>query len=429
MALDNTRQYSFAQGIEVHERFNELIDVRFMQSQCDIVFRLVFSTCSSSKLSAIHAIDQCNLGVDLEVIGMAGLVFTSEADWPVEGNPPVIVPIFVSYATFVFSVLLYNWFVEDPAKAVQTGKNRGLKGAMLGQIALDHEYTKDGVLVKQWPGNALVLPSLTDQFLDSIGNDNADVEKFALMCFTRLKYSQRADAPPPQPGSLFLHERCYLGHSDKTTPVFLIDVCGLVTADVLKEIAARMLALKQEGKPFSSALCLANHQNGLPWQFRETDAAVSEDAVTLAKACGVTFVTTADLLLLVIGAETYGWSLDAIKDSLSQPGRQGTCPPSFRKVGIVRHYYERPQVVSVLIDPDATARIRVGDTLAIRLRDRFFQHVVASLEVNHQQVTEAGGGEIAGIKIPLHRGDVPLGVAVFCKVVQESDEAKEKKAQ
>src|SRR5262249_17721880 len=156
---------------------------------------------------------------------------------------------------------------------------------------------------------------------DSIGKDNADVEKFALMCFTRLKYSQRADAPPPEPGSLFLHERCYLGHSDKTVSVFLIDVCGLVTVDVLKEIAARMLALKQEGKVFSSTLCLANHQNGLPWQLRETEAAVSEEAITLAKACGVTFVTTADLLLLVVGAETYGWGLDAIKDCLAEPGR------------------------------------------------------------------------------------------------------------
>jgi hypothetical protein len=234
---------------------------------------------------------------------------------------------------------------------------------------------------------------------------------------------------PPEAGSLFLHERCYLGHSGKTMPVFLIDDCGLVTADVLKEIAARTLALKQEGKVFSSALCLANHQNGLPWQLREIEVAVSEEAVTLAKACGVTFVTTADLLLLVLGAESYCWDLEAIKDCLTEPGRQGTCPPSFRKVGIVHHFYERPQVVSVRLDSDATARIRVGDALAIRLRDRYFQHTVDSIEVNHQQVAEACSGEIAGIKIPLHRGDVPLGAHVFCTEAQVGDEANNKRPQ
>ncbi len=316
---------------------------------------------------------------------------------------------------------LYNWFVDDPTKAVQTGKNLALKSVMLGHIALGHEYTMDGVLVKSWEQTLFGIPRWTpllEQLFDSIDKDKADVEKFALMCFTRLKYSQRADVPPPQPGSPFLHEWCYLSHSDKTIPVFVIDTCGMVTGDELKEIATRMLALKQQGKVFSSAMCLANHQNGLSWQLRETEAAVSEEAVTMARACGVTFVTTTDLVLLVVGAETYGWDLEAIKQSLLETGRQGTCPPSFTKVGTVNHFYERHQVVSVRLDSDPMAMIRVGDTVVVRLRDRYFQHTVDSLEVNHKQVTEVGGGELAGIKIPLHRGDVPVGAPVFCKKSQ-----------
>jgi hypothetical protein len=75
-------------------------------------------------------------------------------------------------------------------------------------------------------------------------------------------------------------------------------------------------------------------------------------------------------------------------------------------------------VVSVRLDSDPTAKIRVGDTLVLRLRDRYFQHTVDSLEVNHTQVTEACAGELAGIRIPLHRGDVPLGAPVFCKKLQ-----------
>jgi len=316
---------------------------------------------------------------------------------------------------------LYNWFIEDPEKHLQTGKNTGLKGALLGQIVLGHEFTREGVIVNPYPASLSQGPStdsLLEQLFEAIDKDEADVEKFALMCFTRLKYDQRSDSPPPEPGSLLLHERCYLTHSDKTMPVFLVDACGLVTADILKDITARLLALKQQGKLFSSALCLANHQNGLPWQLREIDAAVSDDAVAMAKSCGVTFVTTADLVLLVVGAESYGWDLNAIKQALLEPGRQGTSPPSFVKVGAVHHFYERPQVVSIRIDSDPAARIRVGDTAVIRLRDRYFQHAVGSLEVNHLQVNEVCGGEIAGIKAPLHRRDVQVGAPVFCKKSQ-----------
>lgn len=311
---------------------------------------------------------------------------------------------------------LYNWFIDDPTKSVQLAKNLGLKGAMLGHVVFDRELTGEGIAVKRLETEEFeTLPSdpLVSQLYEAIDKETADVEKFGLMCFNRLQYSQGSDSPPPEHGSLFLHERCYLTHSNKIMVVFIIDTAELIRDDTLKDIAARVLVLKQQGVPFSSVMCLVNHQNGLPWQLREIDSAISANAIKMATLCGVTFVTTVDLLLLVVGAKTYHWDLDAIKSSLLEPGRQGTCPPEYVKVGVVHHFYERPQVVSVRLDPAAAATIEAGDTIVIRLRDRYFQHKVDSIEVNRVQVTQASNGQIAGIKTSLHRSDVTLEFPIY----------------
>jgi hypothetical protein len=44
-------------------------------------------------------------GVDLRIVRMPGVLFASSEDRTVEWNPPVIVPVFISDAAFMISVL------------------------------------------------------------------------------------------------------------------------------------------------------------------------------------------------------------------------------------------------------------------------------------------------------------------------------------
>src|SRR5208337_425022 len=114
------------------------------------------------------------------------------------------------------------------------------------------------------------------------------------------------------------------------------------------------------GRVFSSVLCVVNHQNGLPWQLREVENAFAEDVEAIASSCGITVTTAVDLLLLTIGAEKFGWGLSEIRKSLEQPGRQAASPLGCKRLGTVRHFYERPQAISLAVDD--SARARVGDT-------------------------------------------------------------------
>jgi hypothetical protein len=62
---------------------------------------------------------------------------------------------------------------------------------------------------------------------------------------------------------------------------------------------------------------------------------------------------------------------------------------------------------------DDSARARVGDTIVIRLRDRYHQQAIGSLQVNGIAASEILGGVVAGIQTSLHRRDVPIGASVF----------------
>ncbi len=180
---------------------------------------------------------------------------------------------------------------------------------------------------------------------------------------------------------------------------------------LLQHVATRVLALKQKGTAFSSVLCVVNHQNGLAWQLREVEKAIPDDVVQTAVLCGITLITTVDLLLLVLASDSYKWDGGRIRAILSDPGRQGACPPCCTRVGTVNHFYEKLQVVSVALDPSAS--IRTGDMLVLRLPDRYHLQPIDSIQVNKYAVAEAHGRDHAGIKTALHRGDVPLGSVVF----------------
>ncbi len=64
------------------------------------------------------------------------------------------------------------------------------------------------------------------------------------------------------------------------------------------------------------------------------------------------------------------------------------------KVGIVNDYFARIGVAGV----DLVGTLRVGDTVRFRGHTTDFEQVVESMQIEHQQVEEAGPGDSVGIK-------------------------------
>jgi hypothetical protein len=205
-----------------------------------------------------------------------------------------------------------------------------------------------------------------------------------------------------------------LNYGGDFVPLFLHDSHESLGANIIERIAARLLALKvkMEGKPFFLALLIVNSQNGFEWQLRDVAEAVSEAAAQTAAACGIAVVTTVDLLLLIKGVEADLWSFSEISRSLMRYGRVGVEPPGFHKVGCVRKFFDRPQVASVVLDASAT--VRCGDFILIRLADRYYGQEIESMQKDGAHIGEAHGC-IVGVQTTLRRSDVGVGDFVFVR--------------
>jgi hypothetical protein len=312
---------------------------------------------------------------------------------------------------------LFNWLAESPPPRRRRLEGDPLKGSMRGgALSLAYEYTPAGVLVQQlqW-ADAKSAPFVEDelrrQLVAAIEKGSADIEKFALMAVSQLGY-RRIDTPAPERNSPFFLERLILIYGEDRVPLFLHDSHESLEADTVERIAARLLALKVEGRTFSLALLIVNSQNGLEWQLRDIEGAVSEAAMQTAIACGIAIVTTVDLLLLIKGVEAPLWSFLEVSQSLIRSGRVGVEPPGFHYVGFVRKFFDRPQVASVVLDPSAT--IRCGDFIVIRLADRYYGQEIESMQRDRVNIDEAHGCMV-GIQTALRRSDVGVGDFVFVR--------------
>ena len=309
---------------------------------------------------------------------------------------------------------LFNWLAESARPRGRRLEGDPLKSSMRGQLFLTYEYTPAGVVVQQRPDAesvGFVEDELRRQLVAAIEKGSADIEKFAAMAVSQLGF-RMIDTPAPEGTSPFFLERLILNYGDDFIPLFLHDSHESLGADIIERIATRLLALKVEGKPFSLALLIVNSQNGLEWQLRDIEEAVSEAAARTAVACGIAVVTTVDLLLLIKGVEASLWSFSEVSRSLMRPGRVGVEPPSFHYVGLVRKFFDRPQVASVALDPSAT--VRCGDFIVIRLADRYYGQEIESMQRDRVNIDEAHGG-VVGIQTALRRSDVGVGDFVFVR--------------
>ena len=65
------------------------------------------------------------------------------------------------------------------------------------------------------------------------------------------------------------------------------------------------------------------------------------------------------------------------------------------KVGTVKDYFAKVGVAGI----DVTGHLKVGDTIHIKGHTSDFEQVVESMQVEHEQVEEAGAGDAIGIKV------------------------------
>jgi translation elongation factor EF-1alpha len=65
------------------------------------------------------------------------------------------------------------------------------------------------------------------------------------------------------------------------------------------------------------------------------------------------------------------------------------------EIGQVRDYFARIGVVGI----DLSGHLKVGDTIHIKGHTTDLQEVVESMQIEHQNVQEAGPGDSVGIKV------------------------------
>jgi putative protease len=66
------------------------------------------------------------------------------------------------------------------------------------------------------------------------------------------------------------------------------------------------------------------------------------------------------------------------------------------EVGRVMDYFAKIGVAGI----DLTGKLRVGDTIRISGHTTDLEQVVESMQIEHEQVEEAGPGDQIGIKVP-----------------------------
>ena len=65
-------------------------------------------------------------------------------------------------------------------------------------------------------------------------------------------------------------------------------------------------------------------------------------------------------------------------------------------IGVVREYFRKPGVAAVQI---LRGRVKIGDTVRFSGHTTDFAQRIESIQVNHQDISEAGEGDFVGILV------------------------------
>jgi len=271
----------------------------------------------------------------------------------------------------------------------------------------DSQDEDSGFFIHSW--DPATIPE--SRFLRALGGGGkpSDIELFAKMAFAKLRIPALRDSPPVADSPLPHHDRYCILQDGKLTLVFLLDLEHVVGERDVEQIAAAVAARTRAGLSVSSVLVIVNDQNGMPFEFR-THETISENCQAIAEACGIGLVKAEDLARLALGVQEYGWPAATIIEDLLVPGWNGRAPAGAQKVGVVVHYYARPNAAIIELNGEAT--ISVGDFLVFRLRRRFYQLEITSMQQDDRPVERAQLGEV-GVIVSLNGDKLPIGWDVF----------------
>ena len=295
-----------------------------------------------------------------------------------------------------------------------------------GGFCFEFEIQPDGVTVLPLTlppldemAEPIVIESLepgeipTSLLIRSLGGTDGqekDVEHFTQMAFARLGIDSVVDSPPHPRGIPLPHfDRFRITVHDRLTLVFLLDTHEHINNRDVEQIAAAVAIRYRQSLEISSVLCIINDQNGMPWLIRSADT-VSVECARIAEACSIALVKADDLLRLALGVREYDWARDVAFQSLLRPGWNGREPPNATFLGTVRHFYSKMSIVSIQLAGEA--EMRIGETLVFRLRARFHQEPIISIQQNRVNVVHANNGNV-GVPISLARHELPIGADVY----------------
>jgi hypothetical protein len=319
---------------------------------------------------------------------------------------------------------LFNWLSQGGASG------RGVK-----RPSPFYEAAREGLLYdfRLETGGVRLLPSVAGMvegedsgfFIDSMdpatipegrflralggGGKPSDIELFAKMAFAKLRIPDLSDSPLVADSPLPHHDRYFIWQDGKLTLVFLLDLELVVEERDIEQIAAAVAARTRSGLSVSSVLVIVNDQKGMSFELR-THETISENCQAIAEACGIGLVKAEDLARLALGVQEYGWPALTIVEDLLAPGWNGRAPAEAQKVGMVVHYYARPKAAIIELNGEAT--ISVGDFLVFRLRRRFYQIEITSMQQDNRPVERARVGEV-GVIVALNGDKLPIGWDVF----------------
>lgn len=196
----------------------------------------------------------------------------------------------------------------------------------------------------------------------------------------------------------------------------LIEVKGITNiprdADALQVGKYIPVRIKEWRDPDVRGLAIINHQKGLPPLERQDETVFHKDIETNAQTLDFGLLTSWDLYRLARNFERLGWKHEDIRNLLLKTkGRIETIPAQYEFVGTIENFFAEPGVIALQLG--ASSKISVGDTIAYQLPINFVEEDVTSIQIDDEQVQEAEGENLVGVKTTLSKDDARKKTRVF----------------
>lgn len=316
---------------------------------------------------------------------------------------------------------LFQWLSSDDAIGEGDSRNYTFFGMLRGDRSYPVNYTSSGVEVVPMAhlNDVESIPTVDElrsqQYADTLAPEHSDSELFSRMSFYALDIE--CEEAPPQDDNLPILQPRFLLHDkqnqEKKAIVFCMELDGLVDIPTANGVAAGASAYLVENGAEWHTLCVIHHQRHMGVELREVADAIPEDVEAVFKACGITVISAVDLQQLICGAAKYEWDSGDLRALLFTPGRQGICPPAYRRIGVCMRYFPKHSVVSIRLDEGS--EVSVADTLTMRLADGYYEEVIDSLQVEHNAVESARGPCRIGVRTALTKSELKNVGEVFVR--------------